>query len=225
MKPPARYDGFASRYDEYIGSEALMTVALASLGNLLGRGPGTVLDVGCGTGIAFPTLVALGWTVTGTDISADQLAVAKQRADTVGARLVHANAAELPFADRSFDAVVSVLTHTDFDDVAAAFRDSARVLAPAGRFAYVGVHPCFVGPMVERREGEPPLLSAGYRRVGWWPDAGGPIRSHVGVNHIPLAALLNAVIDAGLRLDRIEEPGDDGYPMLLSLRAIRVPLA
>ena len=218
---PARYDGLADWYDSYIRSEDVTSIALASLESMLGSGPGQCLDVGCGTGIAFPTLAARGWTVVGVDVSVDQLAVAEHRAEVLGVRLVHADASQLPFPDRSFDAVVSLLTHTDFDVVSAVFRECARVVAPGGQFVFVGVHPCFVGPMVERHADGPHRLHPGYRRSGWWPRPSGPIRSQVGVNHVPLATLLNAVLDAGLRLEEVNEPGEDDYPMLLSLRATR----
>jgi ubiquinone/menaquinone biosynthesis C-methylase UbiE len=66
--------------------------------------------------------------VVGVDLSGDQLRVARQRAGPPAAVLAVANATALPFADNSFDAVVSVLTHTDLDDPEAAFAQAARVL-------------------------------------------------------------------------------------------------
>lgn len=221
MRRPARYDGLAAWYDAVIRSLDLTGVALESLERLLGPGPGRCLDLGCGTGIAFQPLARLGWSVVGVDVSADQLAVAGEHAQAVGAELIQADASRLPFADGSFDAVVSLLTHTDFDDASGAFAEAARVLRRDGPFVYVGVHPCFVSPAVEQRADAPPLLHPGYRRQGWWEEAPGLIRSRVGVNHLPLAHLLNAVLDAGLRLDHIDEPGDGDYPVLLALRARR----
>lgn len=227
MEKTARYDGLAEWYDAFIRSVDLTAVELDALERLLGEGPGRCLDLGCGTGIALPLLSRLGWSIVGVDISADQLAVARARADEIGAELLEADASGLPFADASFDAVASILTHTDFEDAAAAFAEVARVLRPGGRFVYVGIHPCFVSPTVERRVGEPHLLHPGYRRRGWWHDAPGfrlgrnGVRGRVGVNHLPLAEFLNAILDAGLRLDHVEEPGEDDYPLLLGLRAIR----
>lgn len=227
MEKIARYDGLAEWYDAFIRSVDLTAVELDALERLLGEGPGRCLDLGCGTGIALPLLSRLGWSIVGVDISADQLAVARARADEIGAELLEADASGLPFADASFDAVASILTHTDFEDAAAAFAEVARVLRPGGRFVYVGIHPCFVSPTVERRVGEPHLLHPGYRRRGWWHDAPGfrlgrnGVRGRVGVNHLPLAEFLNAILDAGLRLDHVEEPGEDDYPLLLGLRAIR----
>jgi SAM-dependent methyltransferase len=223
MPTSARYDGLAGWYDSYVRSADVTSIALGSLERLLGSGPGQCLDVGCGTGIAFPMLASLNWTIVGVDVSGDQLAIAEDRAEAVGARLVRADATQLPFPDGSFDSVVSLLTHTDFDDASAVFSDAARVLRIGGRFVYVGVHPCFVGPMIERRAEGPHLLHPGYRRSGWWRDASGDVRGRVGVNHLPLGALLSAVVAAGFQLERVEEPGeDDDYPILLALRASRV---
>jgi len=39
------------------------------------------------------------------------------------------------------------------------------------------------------------------------------------VNHSTLGHLLSSVIEAGFRLERVDEPGEDEYPMLLALRA------
>lgn len=227
MEKASRYDGLAAWYDAFVNSTDLTTVELDSLGRLLGEGPGRCLDLGCGTGIAFATLNRLHWSIVGVDVSADQLAVAGERAEPVGAELHQADAAHLPLAAGSFDAVVSLATHTDFEDAAAVFAESARVLRPGGRFVYVGIHPCFVSPTVERRTDEPHLLHPGYRRRGWWHEAPGfrygrnGVRGRVGVNHLPLADFLNAILDAGLRLEHVEEPGDEDYPLLLGLRAVR----
>ncbi len=224
MPTSPRYDGLARWYDGYVQSADVTSVARGSLELLLGHGPGQCLDIGCGTGIAFPVLAALDWTIVGVDVSGDQLAVAADRAGAVGARLVQADATQLPFSNGSFDSVVSLLTHTDFDDPSAVFREAARVLRLGGRFVYIGVHPCFGGPMVERPTEAPPILHPGYRRSGWWHEGfGDGIRSRVGVNHLPLGDFLSAIVAPGLRLDQVVEPGPDGdYPTLLALRASRV---
>jgi len=68
-----------------------------------------------------------------------------------------------------------------------------RVLNPGGRFVYLGVHPCFGAPAVERRPGEPALLHPEYRLAGWQTESRhfSPtgIRSRVGINHLPLNVL------------------------------------
>jgi SAM-dependent methyltransferase len=113
-----------------------------------------------------PLLPWAGWTVIGTDFSADRLAAAKTHAGKLAEELVQADAHDLPFADERFDAVASILTHTDFDDVAAVFREVDHVLRLGGTFAYVGVNPCFASPSVERRDDGPAFLNPGYREAG-----------------------------------------------------------
>jgi SAM-dependent methyltransferase len=177
--------------------------------------------VACGTGIAIPALASLGWVVTGVDVSKELLGLAADHLDDTGVELVEGDAAALPFPDGSFDGVVLVLASTDLDDVASAFREAARVLVPGGRFVLVGTHPCFVTPVaVREQDGSRVTLLPGYRQAGWWvegPGFGQGIRPRVGVHHLPLATLLTAVLDAGIGLERIEEPGDEEYPILLAL--------
>jgi SAM-dependent methyltransferase len=191
---------------------------------LLGPGHGRCLDLGCGTGRAIPLLAAAGWAVTGVDVSNDQLAVAEQHAGEFTEQLVCADAHQLPFESDSFDAVLSILTHTDLDDPRAAFVEARRVLRPGGAFVYVGVHPCFGSPAVERREGEPALLHPEYRRTGWQTESRNSaetgIRSRVGINHLPLAAFLNVLLDSGLHAQEFEEPGDLDPPLFLAVRAV-----
>jgi SAM-dependent methyltransferase len=190
----------------------------------VGPGPGKCLDLGCGTGIAIPDLANLGWTVIGVDISADQLRVARERTGDLAGDLLEADACQLPFPNNSFDAVASMFTHTDFDDPERAFAEVYRVLRPGGKFVYVGTHPCFVTPYVERKPGADFVLHPGYRRRGWTdtgPGFGQGIRPRVGVNHQTLAAFLNAILKSGLVLKDVDEPGEEDYPILLSLAAQR----
>jgi SAM-dependent methyltransferase len=221
MSESPRYDGVAEWYDAFVRSVDHTPVVLDVLERLLGSGPGLCLDLGCGTGIAFPVLARLEWSIVGVDMSTDQLAVASPYADSVGAHLLAADASRLPFEAESFDAVISLLTHTDFDNLRTAFREAARVLRPGGRFVYVGVHPCFASSVVDRRGDGPPVLHPGYRRDGRHIGAVGEVRERVGVNHVPLAELLNTVLAAGIRLEQIEEPKGDDYPLLLAMQGSR----
>jgi ubiquinone/menaquinone biosynthesis C-methylase UbiE len=222
-----RYDGLAEWYDAEIrqGPAADVTAtALQSLIRLLGSGPGKCLDVGCGTGIALPELSKLHWSVVGVDISADQLRIAREKATGSDVELLEADASHLPFPSASFDAVVSMLTHSDLDDPQRAFAEVYRVLRPSGKFVYVGTHPCFVTPYVERKPGTNFVLHPGYRRRGWTtsgPGFGQGIRPRVGVNHQTLADFLNAFLKSGLMLVAVDEPGSEDYPTLLSVVARR----
>jgi SAM-dependent methyltransferase len=221
MPGVARYDGFADYYDERLREFTLGSTEVVR--GLLGPGPGRCLDLGCGTGLHLATLLELGWTTTGVDLSSDQLRLAADRHGDV--ELVQADASALPFDDCTFDAVVSIFTHTDMDDYAATVREGTRVLAHGGRFVHVGLHPCFVGPF-SRYVGEdapPELFSVpGYRDSGWTDDGPGlgeGLRRLVGTFHLPLAGLLQACADADLVLERFEEPPGAAYPRVLALAA------
>jgi SAM-dependent methyltransferase len=218
----ARYDGQTEWYEAYTSADVFATVRDFAV-HLLGAGPGSCLDLGCGTGRAIPALAAAGWSVVGADVSIDQLEAA--RAYAPDARLVQADAHALPFDDGEFDAVVSILTHTDLDDPQVAFTEACRVLRSGGAFVYLGVHPCFGSPFVQRREDGTIVLHPGYRGAGWQRHAPGVsstgVRAHVGINHLPLAGFLNAIIRSGFTIERVEEPGDAYPPIFLALKAAK----
>jgi hypothetical protein len=116
--------------------------------------------------------------------------------------------------------------HTDVDELGAVMREIGRVLAPGGRFTYLGVHPCFVGHHVESPTKSDTHLgfASGYReaiRVDASEQFGPGIRSRVGARHVPLGDFLTAIIDAGLVLDRVVEAGDGIVPWMLGIAACR----
>jgi SAM-dependent methyltransferase len=216
----ARYDGIASWYESTLLGDPVVPDTAA---RLLGPGPGRLLDVGCGTGFHTVAFVEAGWSVVGVDPSEDQLQLARAR----GLDVVKGRGEELPFGDGEFDAVLSTWTHTDVDDFAAVCREIARVLRGGGSFVYVGTHPCFVGPhsLFVAGEGVPEFHSGWYRRAGRYEDAPGispvGLRAKVGATHLPLAGFLQAFLDAGFTLERIEEPGVRDYPIVIALRCRR----
>lgn len=80
----------------------------------VGLAPGMdVLDVACGTGNATIPAARAGARVTGVDFSPDLLATARERAADAMVEVdwVEGNAEELPFADASFDRVISTFGH------------------------------------------------------------------------------------------------------------------
>jgi SAM-dependent methyltransferase len=219
----ARYDGQTEWYEAYTSADVFPILREFAV-ELLGRGPGDCLDLGCGTGRAIPPLLRAGWSVVGTDVSIDQLEAARVHAGD-GVLLVHADAHALPFDDGAFDAVVSILTHTDFDDPESVFSEAWRVLSSGGTFVYLGVHPCFGSPFVERREDGTILLHPGYRSVGWQRHAPGVsstgVRARVGVNHVPLAGFLNTIVSSGFTITQVEEPGDADPPIFLAVKSTK----
>ena len=222
MGGTARYDAVADWYDRLVtgtGSPDQLMVW-----ELLGHGSGRCLDLGCGTGAQAPAVRDLGWTVIGVDVSREQLRIA--RASNRLVAVACADAAQLPIASESVDAVISLATHTDIDDWDTAAREVGRVLRPGGLFVYAGMHPCFIGPFSELRDDGTRVLHEGYRdtrRRFHGPGIGDGLRSRVGVKHLPLPNLLNPVLTAGMRIERFAESTDRATPLLLAFRAMRQP--
>ena len=92
----------------------------------------TVLDLACGAGAMIDRLQRDGRTVIGLDRSAEELALARERGR---GPLVQAHASYLPFADGSFDAVVTSLGVAVVADRPRFLAEAARVLRPGGVFA------------------------------------------------------------------------------------------
>jgi ubiquinone/menaquinone biosynthesis C-methylase UbiE len=217
----ARYDGIADWYDTEFQPAPLQSETWTTLVRLLDDSPGTLLDVGCGTGSYAAALRERGWDVTGVDASEDMLRRAREK----GVQAVVADATALPFEGASFDAAVSIFTHTDVDDFGSLVREVTRVLRPGAPFVYVGAHPCFVGPhsVYDPESGVPEFHPDWYRFTGRYDEAPGiwrksGVRIRVGASHLPLGLFLQTFLDAGLQLERIEEPLDREYPFGLGFR-------
>lgn len=123
----ARYDRRWSRY---------LSNTLSFLKDWAAIAPeSTVLDVGCGTG-EFERLVLLDQpmqAIVGIDLSDQMLEMAQQKCrDYSHVSFQKASVVALPFADRSFDVIVSASAFHYFDDPIAALMEIKRVLKPEG---------------------------------------------------------------------------------------------
>jgi SAM-dependent methyltransferase len=182
---------------------------------LLGAGEGLCLEVGCGTGIYSSRVRELGWTPLGIDLSAGMLRFATDRLP-----VALADASSLPYPDAVFDAVLTVMVHTDLPAYAPVLSEIERVLKPGGAFVHIGVHPCFCGAFADRSDSSSIVVRPGYLDGSWttesWTDQG--LRDKVGASHLPVSALLNSIIAAGLTIEALSEGGTP-TPIVLSARA------
>ncbi|WP_368911680.1 class I SAM-dependent methyltransferase [Taklimakanibacter deserti] len=105
----------------------------------VGKGEGRAVDVGCGEGRVSRLLKECGYQVTAVDPVA-QLVEAAREAQSADQYRVAA-AADLPFADESFDLTVAYNMLMDVEDVPAAVREARRVLRPSGTLIVSIVHP------------------------------------------------------------------------------------
>jgi SAM-dependent methyltransferase len=202
-------DGFTEGADpEY--TEQILPLAESEL-----SGFERVLDVGCGDGQISRLIAGGGASVVGVDPTWNQIRVARQRGG--GAVYVRSGAAELPFADASFDAVVACLVFEHIDDVDGAIAEVSRLLRPGGRFSFFLNHPLLQTPgsgWIDDHTIDPPEQ---YWRIGPYlveQDTVEQVEPGVFIRfvHRPLSRYLNALAEHGLVLERMVEPRPpDGF--------------
>jgi ubiquinone/menaquinone biosynthesis C-methylase UbiE len=128
------YDARARRYDRTVGlAENLMLGDFRQrFGALM---TGRTLEIGVGSGLNLPHYTPAVAACVGLDLSAGMLAVAQERAASLGLpiRLVQGDAERLPFADSAFDTVGVSLALCTVPDPARALREMSRVCRPDGR--------------------------------------------------------------------------------------------
>jgi SAM-dependent methyltransferase len=168
-----------------------------------------VLELGCGSGHSLAYLAGRGaGELWGIDLSPAQLALAAATLRAAGhtARLIEApmeaDPGPLGIPAAHFDLVLSVYALGWTTDLRATLASVARALRPGGVFLFSWEHPVYgcldvaAGEVVLRR----PYGDEGPLEVDSWH--GVPVVQQ----RRTLATYLNALTDAGLRLDRLEEP-------------------
>lgn len=100
------------------------------------RGPGRVLDLGCGAGFLSNDLAAHGLRVAALDRSVESLAVAARHDPTRSVGYLQGDAYALPFADGSFDGVCAMDLLEHVEEPGRVVREAGRVLRPGGLFFF-----------------------------------------------------------------------------------------
>jgi SAM-dependent methyltransferase len=169
-----------------------------------GRG---TLEVGCGEGRVARDLAARGHTVTAVDSSPTLLRHA-HTADPRGTYLL-ADAADLPFADDSFDIVVAYNSLMDIDDLDGAVAEAGRVLEPGGVLCVCVTHPLNDAGAFATADADAQFVIGdsylGRRRFDATFERDGLTMTFHGWSY-PLAAYTAAMEAARFAIDRVREP-------------------
>ncbi len=114
---------------------ARMNQALSWLDNAILSGNPTILDAGCGTGVATRALAQRGYRVFGIDASYGMILKANSVCNADGitnVQFIHGDVQSLPLQDSSVDAIVCLGVITYFKSEVKALQELSRVLKPDG---------------------------------------------------------------------------------------------
>jgi len=129
------FDQLAPTWDNELSQERLN--CLGNIVKELGIEPGYhVLDIGSGTGVLLPFLIAeLGneGKIVALDFSEEMLCQAKAKNFPPIVRFAQADVLAIPLADNSVDLAICNSAFPHFDDKARALKEIARVLRNNGR--------------------------------------------------------------------------------------------
>jgi ubiquinone/menaquinone biosynthesis C-methylase UbiE len=200
------------------GGSRLRPYEVAALGDVTGK---TLLHLQCHFGLDTLSWARLGATVTGVDFSSASIAFARELATDLGfsdARFIESNVYQLPARlGDEFDIVYTSRGVLGWlPDIRGWARVVARFVKPGGRFYISEVHPVlqvFENEGVSPRElrlqypywehGDPLIFDVHGSYAEPTAELGTELKEH-GWDH-GLGEIVTALIDAGLRIDRLEE--------------------
>src|SRR3954468_4085815 len=164
----AAYRRWAKVYDTVFGgvSAAGRRRAVVAANALPGS---RVLEVGVGTGLALPHYTP-SKRITGIDLSADMLEIARNRVREGGLRNIEAlhemDAEQTVFEDGRFDIAVAMFVASVVPNPRKLLAEMRRVVRPGGHLLFVNHFAAERGPRwwAER------ALAPASRKLGWHPD-------------------------------------------------------
>lgn len=216
---PTSWDAVAYWYDGWVGaggSEHHREVAVPAIMELLASQPGErILDVGAGQGVLAPFVARTGAHYTGVDASPRLIRLAQQRHGKEGRFLVGdaRNLSALSeLHEEEFDGVTFLLSIQDMDPLDVVLHSAAWALKPGGRVVLLLTHPAFRIPR-QSGWGWDERRKLHFRRVdSYLTPLAVPMKSLPGKTksatrsfHRPLGAYINALADAGLLVEQMDE--------------------
>ena len=182
------------------------------------------LDVGCGEGHHTRLLARRGARVAALDVSEKFVRYAQQAeaAEPLGIRYMVASAVEMPFPDAAFDFAVAFMSLMDIPETDRTLAEVFRVVRPGGFFQFSITHPCSDTPHrrnIRDETGTTRGIEVGRYfeqttgRIDEWLFGAAPAEAREGLRpfrvprfHHTLSEWLNAIVEAGFLLERVEEP-------------------
>lgn len=209
---PDFYEGYRSLRENPVNYNVLLEhpALLSLLPDPTGK---DVLDLGCGFGEICALCAQRGaHSVTGIDLSQRMLAAAERENGGRGIRFKQMDMSQIGELGQHFDLILSSLAVHYVEDFAALAKSVADCLRPDGVFLFSQEHPigtCHIDETapywVYGEDGRAlyhPLNGygrPGKREITWFVDG-------VVKYHRTFSQLVNALTDAGLTIERMEEP-------------------
>ena len=232
------YDAIAEWYDRYLDENALyhndlLPTLLVLAGDIQGQ---SICDFACGQGWIARELARHGAQVTGVDLSAQLLSLARryEEQEPLGVEYIQGDVQQaISLAQGSFDGCVCAMSLVDIPDLQAAFRTMHLILKPGGWLVFAITHPCFElsgATWTTKSDGRLARTITGYFEEGFWRSQGTGVRSYIGSHHRKISTYLNTLITSGFVFEsmiepeasdeRLEQvPGNREVPSLLLVRA------
>ena len=220
--PTSDWNQSADWYDELVGDRGHIhheKTIIPGLKRMLQLESGRcLLDVACGQGVVCRAFARDGVRVTGVDLAADLIQLARQRMEFPQLERYyqgdarHLDAA-IPAGEARFDAACCVLAITNMTPLSPVWESIGRLLKPQSALAVVLVHPCFRIPRASNWHFDA-ANNRQLRTVGQYLTSGKfAIEMHPGTApgemtytfHRPLQAYVNTMASAGFFIEHLEE--------------------
>ncbi|OGG50798.1 hypothetical protein A2763_02255 [Candidatus Kaiserbacteria bacterium RIFCSPHIGHO2_01_FULL_54_36] len=203
------YHDHVSENDDTYHEKIIKPNLLRVLGDVRGK---HVLDVACGQGFFSRAVASAGARMTGIDIAAPLIALAKKQGPPDISYIV-ASAERIALPDTSFDAAICVLALQNIKDLSGTLAQISHLLKSGGSFTIVLNHPAFRIPR-HSQWGFDPDANVQFRRLdAYLSESAHQIRMHPGSApdvitmsyHRPLQLYMKELAKHGFALSALEE--------------------
>ena len=179
-----------------------------------------ILDLGCGTGrFDFLFEKENPFSITGIDISENMLNIAKEKAADRGSKVefIKGDISNFnTYFDGKFDFIFSSSTFHYISDLEGLFNNIYKALNEKGICIVSMMHPVYTAQYPVDRNGEFPsddewtvryLDKSKRAYIQPWIEYNDSIKDYLSTSyHYTFADYFNAIIGAGLKIERVEEP-------------------